>query len=63
MELKLAVDWIAANDNAGNGDSVEEIQDYMTVMLVADVFGKAVENVALKVAEARVKAGLEVGDD
>lgn len=33
-----AVRWIAVNDNAGNGDSLYEIEAYVTTLLVADIF-------------------------
>lgn len=47
--LKAAVQWIALNDNAGEKDTVEDTAGYLTVALVADIFGKDTTEVARKV--------------
>lgn len=52
---KEAVDWIAFNDNAGSEDQCEDIQGYITVALVADIFGKEDSKVAADVARVRAK--------
>lgn len=41
-----ACQWIADNDNPGAEAGLEEIQDYLTVCLVADIFGKTTKQVA-----------------
>lgn len=33
-----AINWIAFNDNDGNGDSAQGISEYISVALVADVW-------------------------
>jgi hypothetical protein len=59
-----AVEWLAHEDNAGAGDSVEEISSYVTTHLVADLFGaETTRDVAEDVARERRKAGLDVGED
>lgn len=50
---KFAVAWVAENDNAGNGDSVEDIQSYITTALVADIYGKDDAKVAQDIAKYR----------
>ena len=50
---KFGVAWIARNDNAGNGDGVAEIAEYVTVLLLADLFGKTEAAVAADVFKAR----------
>lgn len=52
---KTAVQWIADNDNGGNGDTEDEVRCYVTTALVADVFGKCDEQVARDVMRARRK--------
>lgn len=47
--LKAAVQWIALNDNAGEKDTVEDTAGYLTVALVADLFGKDTTEIARKV--------------
>ena len=54
---KDAIEWIAANDNAGNGDSLDEIAAYISVALVADVWGVPDGVVAEAVRAARHRAG------
>lgn len=59
-----AVAWIAHEDNAGAGDSVDFISGYLTTHLVADLFGIAdTRDVARDVARERERHGLEVGAD
>lgn len=48
-----AITWIADNDNAGSGESVETIQGYLTVQLVADLFGASTNDVAVDVERHR----------
>jgi len=50
---KHAVEWIALNDNAGNGDTEEEIAGYISTALVADIFDISTERVASDVAKHR----------
>ena len=50
---KTAIHWIAFNDNARDGGDEELIANYISTALVADLFGKTVEQVARKVAIAR----------
>jgi len=50
---KRAVAWIAWNDNDGDGGDEELIANYLSTALVADLFGKPVEQVARKVAIIR----------
>lgn len=44
-----AVRWIADNDNPGDDEPSENIAGYMTVLLVADLFGVEADNVAIDV--------------
>jgi hypothetical protein len=37
--------WIAMNDNAGNDDSLQEVTDYITVAMLADIWGLETEKV------------------
>jgi hypothetical protein len=53
MSYRVAIDWIALNDDAGNGDSVQEIADYVTTCLVADLSGKSPETVARAIMRKR----------
>lgn len=50
---KFGVRWIADNDDPGSSDAqnVEAVKGYISVLLLADLFGKD----ALEVAEAVVK--------
>jgi fructose-1,6-bisphosphatase len=50
-----AIAWIAHNDNAGNDDSEEDVAGYVTVGLVADLFGKTDAEVAAAVMRIRRK--------
>jgi len=47
--IKFAIAWIAENDNAGMRDNVEDIAGYVTVCLVADLFGKSTADIAERV--------------
>lgn len=51
--LKQAIEWIALNDNAGNGDSVEDVARYVTTALVADLFEVPDERVAERIMKVR----------
>ena len=51
--------WIAANDNAGNGDSLEEVTDYITVAMLADIWGLNVEKVGRDVWGTRQRIEAE----
>ena len=51
--LDDAVAWIADNDNVGDGDSPDELSTYLTVALVADLFGIEREAVATRVWRRR----------
>ena len=50
-----AVQWIAFNDNAGNGDTQEEVAMYITVLLIADIFDVEPDKVASDVCKVREK--------
>lgn len=52
---RAACQWIADNDNSGSNDTSQEIEGYITAALVADIFGKTPEAVALTVAKIRRK--------
>ena len=54
---KYGVEWIAANDNAGNGDSLEDIAGYVTTLLLADLFGKKPQKVAEDIYRCRQQQG------
>ena len=41
--------WIAINDNAGNDDSLQEVTDYITVAMLADIWGLETEKVGREV--------------
>lgn len=63
MKLKKAsytqgIHWIAFNDNAGAGDTEEAITGYISVVLLADLFGTTPERVAKRVISLRKKHGL-----
>jgi hypothetical protein len=48
-----AVLWIANEDNPGDNESVEFLSGYLTVALVADLFGKDQKEVAMAVWRIR----------
>jgi hypothetical protein len=55
-----AVDWIALYDNVGNGDSLDEVEDYVSTRLVAHIFGVDAVRVARDVMRKR-KTGVRKG--
>lgn len=48
-----AVTWIALNDNAGNGDAIDDIAGYISTCLVADLFRKEPYIVACAIMRER----------
>jgi hypothetical protein len=52
---KFGVAWIALNDNAGENLSAEELSGTISVLLLADLFGKEPIDVANAVCEFRRK--------
>ena len=50
---RFAVEWIALNDNAGDGDESKQISGYLTVALLADLFGVLQERIAKDVLTFR----------
>mgnify|MGYP001591517291 CR=1 FL=1 len=56
-----AVRWVAENDNAGNGDSEDDIAGYVTTLLVADLFDVDNKQVAADIVTERRSTGLTVG--
>ena len=48
-----AVEWIAENDNAGNGDTLDEIAAYISTALVADLWRKDAADVARDIMRRR----------
>ena len=53
MSLRDAIAWIADNDNPGDDDLPEELAGYLTVVLVADLYGVPAEDVAAQVWRCR----------
>lgn len=53
------VDWIARNDNAGNGDDVDAIASYISTALLADLFGKNDYEAACDIMKARERVKSE----
>jgi len=51
--IKYAIEWIALNDAAGDNQSAEDMVGYVSVALVADLFGKSPEEIAQRVFEKR----------
>lgn len=51
-----AVHWIACNDAPGDDDNVQQLSGAISVLLVADVWGKTAEAVALDVLNFRTYA-------
>jgi len=51
--LEEAVQWIALNDNEGDNDSVDMLEGYLTVALVADLWHIHRRTVARLVYRAR----------
>lgn len=58
--LTEAIEWIAHNDNAGNGDSKNDIAGYLSTALAADLFACGQHRLADRIAIAREQAGIEV---
>lgn len=54
---KSAVEWIALNDNPGVAELPETLEGYLTVALVADLFGVDLKRVAEDVANFRERQG------
>lgn len=54
---RFGVEWIALNDDPGSSDAqnVEELRGLISVLLLADLFGKAPEDVARDVARYRAR--------
>lgn len=50
-----AVRWITDNDSPGDNDSIEWIAKYVTVLLVADLFGIEADKVATDIWAVRQK--------
>lgn len=50
-----AVDWIARNDALGDDEGVEELRGYISVVLIADIFGADAVRVATDVKRLRDK--------
>jgi len=50
---RFGIRWIARNDNAGDNDDVETIAGYISVLLLADLFGKDPGTVAKDVIKFR----------
>jgi hypothetical protein len=50
-----AVDWIALNDNAGNGDNEAAVSWYISTILVADIFGRSPEEVGRDIMRVRAR--------
>ena len=50
---KEAVRWIAENDNSGNGDNENQIEEYVTTALIADIFGIDAKKVAKDINRIR----------
>ncbi len=51
--LREAVQWIALNDAAGDDDLPELMAGYISVLLVADLFGKEPIDIARRVYTER----------
>jgi len=51
--LQDAIDWIACNDNAGSDDGPREIEGYVSTALVADVWKRRPQDIAVRVHEVR----------
>ena len=52
-----AIRWIAYNDNPGEDEAAHEMAGYLTVLLVADLFGAKPYSVAVDVQRTRHGAG------
>ena len=60
--LGAAVLWIAQNDAPGDKEKPSELAGYISVVLVADLFGKSAADVARLVHFARTGDGGTVSD-
>jgi hypothetical protein len=59
---RRAVEWIAANDNAGDNEDVDALSGYLSVLLVADLFDKFdSETVARDVYRERQRRAARAG--
>lgn len=52
---RAAVEWIALNDDAGNGDTAEIVADYVSVGLIADIFEVPAEKLAADIMRVRAR--------
>lgn len=52
-KLMEGIMWIAMHDNAGNGDSAEEVAEYVTTSMLADMFNKDQHELGRKIYETR----------
>jgi hypothetical protein len=52
---RAAIEWIALNDNLGDDESEDVLEGYLTVAMVADLFGAETSRVAADVAKYRAK--------
>lgn len=50
---KFAIAWIALNDSPGDNENAETMAGYVSVLLVADLFGKDQNQVAKDVFQYR----------
>ena len=55
-----AIEWIAINDEPGGSAEFADIKSYISVVLVADVFGKRASQVARQVLALRAEALAEL---
>lgn len=55
--IKTAIDWIAENDETGI-ERAHEMQDLISVALVADLFGKDPMEIAVRVINRRRDLGI-----
>jgi hypothetical protein len=56
-----AINWIAQNDNSGNGDEVNDIAGYISTLLVADLWHQEPKVIAHIICSVRKRLGLPVG--
>lgn len=56
QEYQFAVEWIAWNDSPGDEDGVNDLQSYVSVALVADIYGVAARTVARDVVAVRKRS-------
>ncbi len=54
-----AIAWIVNNDNPGDNESADDIANYLTTLLVADVFGATPIEVAAAVWRLRNKVKVQ----